>query len=444
MTHSISRRELLKWASAASGAAVIGGGTWVLGRTDHSSNSPIGASTANPAEPASTLGERVVPAGGNAPGPAALPDGDRGRRLLVVIELGGGNDGLSTLVPYGMGEYYDLRPRTAVGADDVLALDDHVGFNARLANIHRRGAAVIQGVGSPSPDGSHFEMMARWWNGDPRRSGAFETGFLGRLADAIGDPAAAAVAVSVGSGAHPALISQKAPTLSIPNAYSFGYLVGAGDDDPFRQAFQRGYASFGQGAVDNRYEAMLRSLKGQSVSFANSFGEFDPEGDGGYPSSQLGQSLRLTAHMLSADSGVRIVHVPMGEDFDTHDDHVGRHPQLLESLDTSVEAFLADLEARGLADRVLVMTTSEFGRTAHDNASGGLDHGTASTALLIGPVNTGLYGEHPSLTDLDENDDLIATTPFDQYYATVAEGWFGVPAGDVLSRGAAPIGGVFS
>ena len=358
--------------------------------------------------------------------------------------MGGGNDGLSTVVPYGMGDYYDLRQRTAIGGDDVLALDDQVGFSAKLANIHRRGAAVFQGVGSPDPDGSHFEMMARWWNGSPTGAGSFDTGFLGRLADAIGDPAAAAVAVSIGSGAHPSLISKKAPTLSIPNAYSFGYLVGADDDDPFRQAFQRGYLAFGQGASANRYAELLRSLKGQSVDFANGFGQFDPDAASDYPGSELGRGLRLAAHMLAADNGVRIVHVPMNEDFDTHDDHAGRHPQLMESLDNAIEAFLNDIEAQGLSDKVLVMTTSEFGRTAHDNASGGLDHGTASMAMLLGPVNAGLYGEHPSLTNLDDNGDLVATMPFDQYYATVAEGWFGVPAGDVLASDAVALGGVFS
>ena len=441
---SISRRELLKWVSAGAGAAAVGGGTWVLGRNDHSGNSPVGASATSADGPASTLGERVATSVDAVSEPAVVATSDPGQRLLVVIEMGGGNDGMSTLVPYGMGEYYDLRQRTAVGVEDVLALDDRFGFNSKLANIHRRGAAVFPGVGTPEPDGSHFEMMARWWNGSPTRSGAFDTGFLGRLADAIGDPSAAAVAVSIGSGAHPSLISKKAPTLSIPNAYSFGYLVGAGDDDPFRQAFQRGYLGFGQGASANRFAELLRSLKGQSVDFANGFGAFDPDGENSYPGSELGRGLRLAAHMLAADNGVRIVHVPMNEDFDTHDDHAGRHPQLMASLDNSVEAFFADIEARGMADRVLVMTTSEFGRTARDNASGGLDHGTASTAMLLGPIKAGLYGDHPSLTDLDDNGDLVATMPFDQYYATVAEGWFGVPAGDVLGGDAAAIAGVFS
>jgi uncharacterized protein (DUF1501 family) len=442
MSNPISRRELLKWVSAGTGAAVVGGGTWALGRYDNSPNAQVGASGANTLANPTTTADTVPTADEVTEAPAPTPSAP-GDRMLVVIELGGGNDGMSTVVPYGFGEYYDLRQRTAIGEADLLPINDQFAFHSKLANINRRGAAVFQGVGTPEPDGSHFEMMARWWNGSPTRGGAFDTGFLGRLADAIGDPSAAAAAVSIGSGSHPSLISRKAGTLSIPNAYSFRYLVGAGDDDPFRQAFQRGYLDFGQGQSANRYAETLRQLKSQSVDFANGFGEFDPDSASDYPGTELGRGLRLAAHMLATDNGVRIVHVPMNEDFDTHDGHAGRHPQLLESLDLAVEAFLADIEARGMADRVLVMTTSEFGRTARDNASGGLDHGTASMAMLLGPVNGGLFGEHPSLSSLDDNDNLIATMLFDQYYATVAEGWFGVPASDVLSSGATPLDGVF-
>jgi len=441
MPASVSRRELLKWASAGAGAAAVGGATWMVGRSDADHGSPdLGAAgTANTGTDAPRTTE---------PAPAATAAvSDLSQRLLVVVEMDGGNDGMSTLVPYGMSGYYDLRQRTAVSETDVLALDDQVGFHANLANVHRRGAAVLQGVGSSKPDGSHFEMMARWWSGDPVNSRSFDTGFLGRLADAIGDPAAAAVAVSIGSSSHPALRSGKVGTLAIPNADAIGYVVGAADDDPLRQAFQRGFAAFGEmkgNSAPGGFEDLLRAVRGQTVQFAGTVGELGQEGDGGYPNNSFGQGLRLAAQLLSVDLGVRIVHVPMSEDFDTHDDHSGRHPGLMEVLDTSLEAFFIDLEARSLRDRVLVMTTSEFGRTARDNASAGLDHGTASMAMLMGPINAGLYGQHPSLTDLDENNDLVATVGFDQYYATVADGWFGVPASDVLNGTPEALAGVFT
>jgi uncharacterized protein (DUF1501 family) len=141
---------------------------------------------------------------------------------------------------------------------------------------------------------------------------------------------------------------------------------------------------------------------------------------------------------------VRIVHIPAGMDFDTHSDHVGRHPQLLDSIDAAVAAFLADMDRRGLGDDVLVMTTSEFGRTAKDNESNGLDHGTASVALLAGAVKPGIYGEASSLDKLDENDQLVATMGLDGYYATIAERWFEVPAGDVVAGKPKLIDGLLS
>ena len=364
-----------------------------------------------------------------------------------MIEMDGGNDGMSMVVPYGLPGYYDLRTSTAIGEKDVLAIDGEVGFHNELTNLHRRGAAVVQGIGSNHPDGSHFEMMARWWAGTPDGTGRFGTGFLGRLADAIGDPAAPAVALSIGTGSHPALLAEKVTTLSIPSADAAYYVAGATQDDALRYAFQRGLAAFGTAPGRGGFDDRLRRAWTDSIAFGAVLlgdGDDGDDGDRGYSGSPLSNGLRLAADLFAAETGVRIVHVPMQQDFDTHDDLAGRYPYLMQDLDDSVEAFLADLESKGLSDRVLVMTTSEFGRTAHDNGSGGLDHGTASHALLLGPVNAGRFGEHPSLTDLDENGDLVATAPFDRYYATVAEGWFGVPASDVLDGNVEPFEGVIA
>jgi uncharacterized protein (DUF1501 family) len=437
MTANVSRRDLLKWGTLTAGAVAVGATTWVVGRDG--AKPPASAAKDKTGASKSSSPPRNPVA---APAAAAAPTADLGQRLLVVVELDGGNDGMSTLVPYGISGYNDLRQRTAIAQTDVLTLTDQVGLHAKLKNVHRRGAAIFQGVGSAKPDGSHFEMQARWWGGDPLSTSTFNTGFLGRLADAIGDPAAAASAISIGSGSHPALVAAKASTLSIPDAHAVGYVRGAADDDLVRRSFQQGFAALGTPSGTG-YEERLRAVRLQTRAFADSIGDFQSEGDGGYPTTSLGQGLRLASQLLQANIGVRIVHVPMNEDFDTHDDHAGRHPALLETLDNALDSFLAELATNGMDDRVLVMTTSEFGRTAHDNASSGLDHGTASMAMMLGPVKAGLYGEHPSLTKFDDNDDLIATMGFDQYYATIAEGWFGVPAGDVLSGSVRPIDGVF-
>jgi len=450
MTGHLSRRDLIKWAGAGAGVAAIGGATYMVGRSEH----PAGTGAHAPSATSDPV-ERRPQITAAAPQPAlartSTAIADRNERLLVVVEMDGGNDGMSMVVPYGLPGYYDLRKSTAIGEKDVLALDGEVGLHGSLPNIHRRGAAVFQGIGSNDPDGSHFEMMARWWNGSPDPSSRLATGFLGRLADAIGDPAAAAVALSISSGAHPALISERVSTLSIPGVEAIDYVVGAAADDPLRRAFQRGLARFGSrsGAPGSTggltWDARLRSTISQSIDFGwlllDDDGSDDDLSDAGgqsYPDSPLGAGLQLAARLLSGGHGIRIVHVPMNQDFDTHDDHNGRYPALMQDLDASIEAFTTDLEARGLSDRVLVMTTSEFGRTARDNDSGGLDHGTASNTMLLGPVLAGRFGEHPSLTKLDDNNDLVATARFDQYYATVAEGWFGVPASEVLEGNPEP------
>jgi uncharacterized protein (DUF1501 family) len=362
------------------------------------------------------------------------------KRRLVIIEMDGGNDGLSTLVPYGMTGYRDVRSRVAIDPKELLALNDQMGLIKTLAPLHTRGLAVVQGIGTPNPDGSHFAMMDRWWTGDLRGEAKLNTGFLGRLADAIGDPSARAVALSIGSGSHPALRSEKAATLSIPRADIGNALAGAKADDVTRYAFQQALADM---ATDANGEpaglAMARRGNRDAVRFAKTLQELPENQSEGYPGGTLSDGLQLAARLLHADPAIRITHVPMGADFDTHTDNPGRHPGLMENLAKSIDAFMADLERRGIADQVLIATTSEFGRTVKDNGSNGLDHGTASCALLLGPVKAGLHGEHPSLTKLDGDGQLIATVGFDQYYATIAETWFGVPARDVLPGTVKPL-----
>jgi uncharacterized protein (DUF1501 family) len=362
------------------------------------------------------------------------------KRRLVIIEMDGGNDGLSTLVPYGMTGYKDVRSRVAIDPKELLALNDQMGLIKTLAPLHTRGLAVVQGIGTPNPDGSHFAMMDRWWTGDLRGEGKLNTGFLGRLADAIGDPSARAVALSIGSGSHPALRSEKAATLSIPRADIGNALAGAKADDVTRFAFQQALADMATEANGEPVGlAMARHGNRDAVRFAKTLQELPENQSEGYPGGTLSDGLQLAARLLHADPAIRITHVPMGADFDTHTDNPGRHPGLMENLAKSIDAFMADLERRGIADQVLIATTSEFGRTVKDNGSNGLDHGTASCALLLGPVKAGLHGEHPSLTKLDGDGQLIATVGFDQYYATIAETWFGVPARDVLPGTVQPL-----
>lgn len=358
-----------------------------------------------------------------------------GTRKLVVLEMPGGNDALSMAVPYGVGAYYDHRKQTAIAQADVLAIDNTVGLHPHLTKLAARGITLVEGLGSMTPDGSHFEMQARWWAGDSK-AGPATTGWVGRLADVLNDGAIPATAVSVGQGAHPIIRSASGATLAMPSADSVWALAGADPDDDFQVAYQaalRGFA--GSSSV---HGSILR----QTIDFAEAIVDLDPAEDcesTGYNDYGLGASLQFAAQLLADGTGVRVVHVSMDGDFDTHEGHSWKHSELMQELDTNLAAFHNDLDARGLGDDVMVMTTSEFGRTLNENSSGGLDHGTAATAFLSGP-GTGSSGSSmrlgnlPSLTRLDENGDLQATLPFESYLAGVVEGWLGVPASEVFGK----------
>ena len=167
-----------------------------------------------------------------------------------------------------------------------------------------------------------------------------------------------------------------------------------------------------------------------------------PSPGGDYPSTDLGYQMMLAARMCRQDNGIRVIHIPVYADFDTHDQHRTRHAEVLTMIDQAVDAFMAEMVAAGKADEVLLAMTSEFGRRVPDNESDGLDHGAGSNLILLGPVNPGFYGETPDLTTLDRDDNVIASLHMNDYYATIAEGWFDVPRADVISGGT-PIADLF-
>lgn len=380
-------------------------------------------------------------------------------RVLLVIELGGGNDGLSTLAPVGLGRYHDLRPELALGDADVVALDGGYGLHKGLAPAKER-LALLQGVGVGSPDLSHFTMMSRWWRGDPEGDAAYDTGFLGRCCDLIAadEPV---TGLSLGFGASAALVAQRATTLSLPNLDLItGFADADADANPAGQALRDGWnrmAEEGAGPADAppgggaaaspgggaaRSAGLLQVARGglgAALQFVDVIAAMPPA-SAGYPETDLGRQLALASRLIRGNAGVRVFHVPFGS-FDTHDDQRGAHDGFMNEIGLALAAFYHDLDTAGHGGRVLTATTSEFGRRVPAER-GGTDHGGASVALLAGPVTAGRLGEEPSLDALDENDNLVATTNLRDYYATLAEGWLGIPAGEVLPAGATPLGGI--
>lgn len=389
-------------------------------------------------------GAGVAPTVRLGPPPASVVAA--GSRVLVLIELSGGNDGLSTLVPIDDGRYQSLRPRLALSPEDVVGRESlgggfaaHKGLQPIVAQT-----AFIQGVGVARPDLSHFAMLSRWWQGDPDGKGApiagsvAGTGFLGRCCDVVrgSEPI---TGVSLGFGASPALAAAEATTLSLPNLDMISSL---GESSDATNALRNGWRRFADATDGEGDPALLASARrglGGALSFIDTLASL-PDAPTGYPETDLGAQLALASRLIRAGTGIRVLHVPYGS-FDTHAGQRGNHDAQISELGAAVAAFLDDVQRAGRGGEVLVATTSEFGRRPETNGEG-TDHGTASVALLAGPVQPGRHGEAPSLNELDEDGNLVATTAMEDYYATLAQGWLGIPAGSVLGGGPSVMEGV--
>ncbi len=414
-----SRRQVLGLLGIGGAAAASGcGALRLLGHDGTDDPNPLGV-----AAPSSVAPGRIGRAG-------TVDD-----RLLVVIELSGGNDGLSTIVPES-GRLRDLRPGLLPDGLELADLIAGTQLHPALAPVRDRGLAVLQGIGSSVPDGSHFEMERRWWVGDGTGTGTGRgsTGFLGRVCDALAADAAIA-GVSLGAGATPALRADHATTIGLPDPWAAWFLTE--DGDSWYDSLRHGLRTLGAAAHNEsaRVRAARRGLD-DALSFADVLRSIDDEEERGFPQTELGRQLRLAGGLLDSDIGLRVVHVPLGG-FDTHDDQLGSHNSLMEELGGALAALQDDLIVRGIADRTLIATTSEFGRRPEQNGNG-TDHGTAGPALLCGPVSPGLHGDAPRLDRLDDDGNLVATAMIEDYYATLAESWLGIPAAEVLARNANP------
>ncbi len=355
------------------------------------------------------------------------------QRVLVLIDFAGGNDGTSMVVPYGSNVYYDQRPNLAIAQEDVLAIDAEVGLAPGLARLHQRQFATVEGVGPIDGSLSHFEMQDRWAQGDMLGQGGQRAGFLARLSDRV-NVGGAVTGLSV-AGHTPRLEASESSTLALSNLNQLRVLT---DDEWIYPYYRSAVRSFGGGPMSTTMSESWNALFRVGDSMSSDIDRVDGdtlmvrEGGG------LGRQLAMAAEMVKADVGVRVIHAQHGG-FDTHEGHVGRHNNLMQQFDAAVEGFVQEIEAAGMADRVLVATSSEFGRRLRQNGSG-LDHGSASSMLLVGPIRSGRLGDPSPLNDLDRNDNLKTTVAFDRYLGALAQEWLGVEAGSVLPNAPVPIG----
>jgi len=357
--------------------------------------------------------------------------------ILVVIQLTGGNDYLNTLIPYGDPLYYDNRSNVGIPQDQVLPIDEHFGFNPAagpIKDLYDQGkVAIINGVGYPNPNRSHFRSMDIWHTCEPDKVGT--EGWLGRVIRDL-DPKGENVltGVNFGRGLPRSLALSGVPVASVAVLESYGVLTGISGEPERSEAldvFARMYApTMGSGPVmEYLGQTGLDALKGADI--LKTAPEKYKSGIE-YANSPIGRNLEGIAKVLTADLGTRIFYTQHGG-YDTHANQGPAHPKLWSELSQAVTDFYADLKEHDTADNVLMFVFTEFGRRVKDNGSG-TDHGSGGLALAIGdPVKGGMYSEYPSLKaeDLLEGD-LRFNMDYRGVYGTMVEKWLGLDANSVV------------
>jgi uncharacterized protein (DUF1501 family) len=363
---------------------------------------------------------------------AATPAPEKDRSILVLVQLAGGNDGLNTVIPYEDSEYYRLRPTLGIKKEDALHLNDTLGLHPSLSAMHtlmQEGhAGVIQNVGYPNPNHSHFRSSEIWETGSDSNQ-FLPSGWIGRFLDndcggapgtagTGGDP----VAVHVSNELPQSFLSGK------PHA-TFGLRGGGRGSNKENLAFleklvnqddheANANASFLRATMmdalvtEQRVQKVINNYKAESVYPGNGF---------------------------AAGMSTRVYFVSLGG-FDTHSNQANNHANLLRTLSEGLAAFQKDLVAKKLDSQVLTMTFSEFGRRPNENESRGTDHGTAAPLFVMGSqIKGNLHGTPPSLANLPRNRDIEFSTDFRQVYATVLDKWFSAPTDLILGKAYTPL-----
>ena len=356
---------------------------------------------------------------------------DQRDKSLIVIELSGGNDCLNTVVPYSSGIYYDSRTTIRIEAEEVLPIDDNLGFTPNMTPIkelwNEGKVAIINGIGYPNPNRSHFRSMDIWHTAEPEKIGT--EGWLGRAIRDL-DPKGENVltGVNFGRGLPRALGCRGVPVASVGNLETYGLFPDLADERLRMyalEAFAEMYGGDMGGGVVRDYLGQTGNdaLKGADI-LRTAPAVYSSEVE--YAATPISQNLKSAAQVLLADLGTRIYYTQHGS-FDTHAGELATHALLWQQLSSGVSDFMRDLKEHGREDDAVILIFSEFGRRIKDNGSGS-DHGSGGVAFVIGgPVKGGMYGEYPSLKEEDQLDgDLHFNNDFRSTYSTVLDQGLGL------------------
>jgi uncharacterized protein (DUF1501 family) len=371
---------------------------------------------------------------------AAERANDAQDRVLVVVQLSGGNDGLNTVIPYNHDEYRKRRPTLAIPASNIIKSNDQCGFHPELRGfadlLEQQQLTVVQGVGYANPNRSHFESMDIWHTCHMKNEQRV-TGWLGRFLDQ--SPRADGIDVpAIHFGGEQQPLALQARDVRVPSVKSLDDFKLQSANDQFRETVstlantQRSASSELLGFVQSSTSAAL--VASDRVASA----QLDYKSAVEYPQTDLARKLRIVAQLISAGLNTRIYYVTL-DGFDTHSQQAEAHAALLRQWGDAVTAFTRDIHEHGHGSRVLTLSFSEFGRRVEENASKGTDHGAAAPLILTGAgIQAGFIGDQPNLTDLDDGD-LKFHTDFRQVYATVLGNWLGTDSEKVIGGRYSPL-----
>jgi uncharacterized protein (DUF1501 family) len=388
--------------------------------------------------------------------------------ILVVLQMAGGNDGLNTIVPYTNDFYHKARPKIGLSPQQILNLNGEIGFHGAMTGFKELydsgNLAVVQGVGYPNPNRSHFRSTEIWQTASD--SDKIEKyGWLGRYFDNDCAGADPTVGVTIGNQLPESFFAKTPKGICFDNPQNYRFVSNGhpkpGQTDMTEESYKKlNEVEMSSPAPDENSGGSIGSLAagmpmqgGKAVDFIErtaldaQMSSDEVRGiasrvqnQATYPGSQLGNSLKLVAKLIGGGLPTRIYYVSQGG-YDTHTNQVAAQQRLLKELGDSTKAFVDDLKAQGNMQRVLVMTFSEFGRRVTENANSGTDHGAAAPMFIVGnKVKAGLLGKYPSLApqDLFEGD-IKYNVDFRNVYASVLENWLKTKSAPILGRQFEPL-----
>jgi len=380
--------------------------------------------------------------------------------ILVVLQMAGGNDGINTVVPYANDHYHKARPRIGLKPDDILKLNDEIGLHGAMQGfkeLYDAGClSVIQGVGYPNPNRSHFRSTEIWQTASDAKV-VEKNGWVGRYFDNACAGADPTVGVVIGGQLPQAFFARQPKGVVLNNPQNYRFRASGDTEESYKKLneleMEPSPAEENSGGSIGMLPAGMPMTGGRAVDFISRTA-LDAQHSSDeiraiaakvqnavtYPGSRLANELKLVAQLIGGGLPTRIYYVSQGG-YDTHTNQVGAQQRLLGDLTAAVKAFTDDLKAQGNFGRVLIMTFSEFGRRVAENANGGTDHGAAAPLFVVGQkVKAGLLGEYPSLAPQDLfQGDLKFNVDFRSVYAAILENWLQTKSAPILGRQFKPL-----